>query len=228
MAGHNILKLESDLKDQLSIDKSDPITYYRLKWLIEGILVVKKLAYNSTEVDGISHEMATDFYLRLNDPNKNFELYAPTKYIMRSIKRYISDYLYYNYDKQEVDVSDPVVKNDFIKNMFPHVSDFTTKGSLEDIIKMIPGLIQKSYDKYIRYYKDSDEYKSTLISLYMSIYNQDIIIYDEYTDSSLLLFMYRLVINNIIKYVDNNIKDSDRSYYELDSIKVFEMSVDGG
>lgn len=220
---HNIIEIEKKLKEQYAKDKSDPLLYVLLKELTEGILVTKKLFDNSTDIDYVSHEVATDIYLKLNDKNKNFEIYAWTRYIMRSIKGYINYYLYYNRNKQQLLIEDPVDYRKFVKDNYPEL--FPVKyNELRDIINDIPEIILEFYNKNIRYYKDSELYKNTLISLYLSIYYDKLYVYKN-TDKDLLLFLYRMLIKTLSSIILSN---EDHKFFNYDNIKLFELNVSGG
>ena len=219
----NILELEQKLKDQLELDKSDPMTYQYLKDLIEGILTVKRYKDNAMDIDIISHEMATEFYFKLNNPNKEFRLYAPTKYLIKSIHRFIDSYNWWNVHKTEIEVPDLIDLYDFQLRMYPSLVD-KDLGSIEDTIREIPIFISKFYDDHIRYYKDSDEYKHTKIALLLSIYNQQITLYES-CDERLLRVFYKMIMDRLPKWILEESRYNE--YFDLDHIKLFELSIGG-
>ena len=85
----DIIALERRVKEVYAQDKSSPEMYTSIKELAAAILVVKNMAYNSTEVEEISHMLATDLYIKLNHEGMKVEKW--TKYIRLRLYRMRSD-----------------------------------------------------------------------------------------------------------------------------------------
>ena len=222
---HDIIKLESDVKLQFENDRSDANMYTTIKRLTEGILVTKRLTTNSSETDEISHEVATDLYIKINKEDNPLIVYAWTKYIMRSIKGYIREYLKYNKYKEDIVIRDPIDRREFMRSSYGSLGLINTSGDLVDTINEIPMLIDEFYDKYIRYSKEYYKYKSTKISLVLSVYHGKVICYDD-SDESLVRLLYNMLMKNISSKLFSYFDDIDRNfnfyYGSADSIKFSE------
>jgi hypothetical protein len=87
----DVIALERKVKEAFAKDRSSPEMYSTIKELAEAILVVKRMAFNATEVDEISHMLATDFYIKINHEGLVVEKW--TKYIRLRLYRMRNDYL---------------------------------------------------------------------------------------------------------------------------------------
>lgn len=221
--GHNIIKLEQELKDQYEKDRSDPHLYTCIKNLAEAIMVVKKKVDNSDDIDGIAHELATELYFRVNNPNKPRDIFLWTKYIMVVLQGFINGYMYWNHYKEYVIIDDPIEQYEFRKMLYDHTRVYDDQD-LRDAVTEIPKIIRKTYDIHTRYYKDSQEYKDTLISLYYSIYHGELTIYGN-TDKRVLKYLYMKTLASISTALRDN---PNRLVHNVDYIKLFELDISGG
>ena len=106
----DIIALERRVKEVYAQDKSSPEMYTSIKELAAAILVVKSMAYNSTEVEEISHMLATDLYIKLNHEGMKVEKW--TKYIRLRLYRMRSDYLKET-QGVEIQIDDPIEAEQF-------------------------------------------------------------------------------------------------------------------
>lgn len=171
MARRDIFALERKVKEAYAKDKSSPEMYTTIKELAAAILVVKSMAYDSKEVDEISHMLATDFYIKLNHEGLRVDKW--TKYIRLRLYRMRSDYLKET-QGLELTIDDPIDADEFadrcLGNGYFDASDQFSE--LQDVIDSLPDYFFKVFDKYIRYKKSSEEYRLVKISLMLTLEDQ--------------------------------------------------------
>lgn len=168
MAGkRDILALERRVKEVYATDKSSADMYLSIKELASAILVVKSMAYNSKEVDEISHMLATDFYIKLNHEGMKVEKW--TKYIRLRLYRMRSDYLKET-QGVEIQIDDPIEAEQFAERCLgSSYSSDVREFELEDTMRSLPNCFFSIYDKYIRYRKGSEEYRLVKLSIMFTL-----------------------------------------------------------
>lgn len=164
----DIFALERRVKEVYAQDKASPEMYTSMKELAEAILVVKRMAFDSVEVDEISHMLATDLYIKLN--HEGFKVEKWTKYIRLRLYRMRSDYLKET-QGVEIQIDDPIEAEEFSERCLGYRSyhEDETNMELSSVIDSLPEYFFRIYDKYVRYSKDSEEYRLVRLSLIYSI-----------------------------------------------------------
>lgn len=165
----DIIALERKVKDAFAKDRSSPEMYTTIKELAAAILVVKRMAFNATEVEEISHMLATDFYIKINHEGLVVEKW--TKYIRLRLYRFRNDYL----DETrgvEIEVNDIVEAERFRDSLF--ASSNTTRIEqaaleLDDVVRSLADIALEILDNYIHYKKDSAEYQFVMLSVMFTI-----------------------------------------------------------
>jgi hypothetical protein len=164
----DIIALERKVKETFANDRSSPEMYSTIKELAGAILVVKHMAFNSTEVEEISHMLATDFYIKINHEGLVVEKW--TKYIR--LRLYKMRSLYLDETKGiELEVKDIVEADQFRQVIFGSVNSATNQEvlELESVIQSIPNILLEIFDKYVRYKIGSSEYESVKLSVMLTI-----------------------------------------------------------
>lgn len=169
MAGkRDILALERRVKEVYATDKSSADMYSSIKELASAILVVKSMAFNSTEVDEISHMLATDFYIKINHEGMKVEKW--TKYIRLRLYRMRSDYLKET-QGVEIQIDDPIEAEKFAESCLGnrYYSAELREFELEDAVKSLSKCFFQIYDKYVRYKQGSEEYRLVKLSIIFTL-----------------------------------------------------------
>lgn len=204
----DIIALERRVKEVYAQDKSSPEMYTSIKELAAAILVVKSMAYNSTEVEEISHMLATDLYIKLNHEGMKVEKW--TKYIRLRLYRMRSDYLKET-QGVEIQIDDPIEAEQFTERCLggysykPDVIDM----ELSSVIDSLPDYFFQVYDKYVRYSKSSEEYRLVKLSIMFTVerriqFNEKdtvVLVGLDYTYESYVAFMITLIYKRIGVYL---------------------------
>ena len=165
----DIFALERKVKDAFANDKSSPEMYSTIKELAAAILVVKRMAFNSTEVDEISHMLATDFYLKINHEGLVVEKW--TKYIRLRLYKMRSDYL----DETkgvELEVPDLIEAEKFRDSLFGSSNSFRVEQAtmeLDDVLESLSEVVLNIFDKYVHYREGTNEYELVKLSVMFTI-----------------------------------------------------------
>lgn len=203
----DILALERRVKEVYAQDKSSPEMYTSIKELAEAILVVKNMAYNSTEVDEISHMLATDFYIKLNHEGMKVEKW--TKYIRLRLYRMRSDYLKET-QGVELQIDDPIEAEEFAERCLGgYYQSISSEVEMESVLDSLPEIFFQIYDKYVRYTKSSEEYRLVRLSLMFTLErriltkdnNVVVLIGLDYTYESYITFLINLIYKRIGVYL---------------------------
>lgn len=219
MRKRSILKLEQVVKYVYSTDKSSDEMYTSLYNLISAIITIKNIAFNYTEVDEISHRLATDVYLRLND-GSGWTIKSWTKYLWLRSKDYRDKYVNET-SNIELVVDDPVDLDYFITNTYKNMNRSLNYESLmnkrEELLEELPSLMSSLITKYIKYTEDHVLFRDIVISVKSTIYsrlaNNDYTIirkislfhYDE-IDYSYIGLLSNIVISKLLEYLDCNLR----------------------
>lgn len=198
---HNIIELESEVKRIYAEDKSSPEMYTAIKALAEALLVVKSIAFNYREADEMSHNLASDLYLKLN--NSNFEIRAWTKYIWKLCYSYRNRYIR-EVQRVELEVKDITDLYEIKDIAFPQLEatlDGYNQSELESLVSYIPKKILEIFDSVVHYKKGSQLYVNIKISVMNTIrYNGDL------DSSEILLYKLDKSYENYIKFLINVLK----------------------
>lgn len=204
----DIIALERRVKEVYAQNKSSPEMYTSIKELAAAILVVKSMAYNSTEVEEISHMLATDLYIKLNHEGMKVEKW--TKYIRLRLYRMRSDYLKET-QGVEIQIDDPIEAEQFTERCLGGHS-YKPDGidmELSSVIDSLPDYFFQMYDKYVRYSKSSEEYRLVKLSIMFTVerriqFNEKdtvVLIGLDYTYESYVAFMITLIYKRIGVYL---------------------------
>ena len=204
----DIIALERRVKEVYAQDKSSPEMYTSIKELAAAILVVKSMAYNSTEVEEISHMLATDLYIKLNHEGMKVEKW--TKYIRLRLYRMRSDYLKET-QGVEIQIDDPIEAEQFTERCLGGYS-YKPDGidmELSSVIDSLPDYFFQVYDKYVRYSKSSEEYRLVKLSIMFTVerriqFNEKdtvVLVGLDYTYESYVAFMITLIYKRIGVYL---------------------------
>lgn len=165
----DIIALERKVKEAFAKDKSAPEMYTTIKELAAAILVVKRMAFNSNEVDEISHMLATDFYLKINHEGLVVEKW--TKYIRLRLYNARSEYL--NETRGvEFEVSDVIEAEQFRDQLFGSANRFRTEQAameLDSVVQSMSTLALEILDSYVHYKPGTTEYEFIKISVMFTI-----------------------------------------------------------
>lgn len=165
----DIIALERKVKDAFAKDKSSPEMYTTIKELAAAILVVKRMAFNSTEVEEISHMLATDFYLKINHEGLVVEKW--TKYIRLRLYNVRSEYL----DETrgvEIEVKDLIEAERFRDTLFSSSNNFRVEQAameLENVVESLSTIALNIFDNYVHYRKGTNEYELVKLSVMFTI-----------------------------------------------------------
>lgn len=203
----DIFALERKVKDAYATDKSSGDMYTSIKDLASAILVTKRMAFDSTEVEEISHMLATDLYLRLN--HENFVVTRWTKYIRLRLYRMRSDWLSETRGV-ELEIKDVVEADRFKQVLFGSSAQLGSRQNiieLEDAVSSLSGAFLECFDMYVRYREDTWEYTRVKMSVMLTIedrikHNRDKIVLfklgSEY--ESYIRFMVNLIYKRLSVY----------------------------
>ena len=210
MAGgrKDILGLEKKVKEAYAKDKSSPEMYTTIKELAAAILVVKSMAFNSTEVDEISHMLAIDLYMNIN--HKGMKVEKWTKYIRLRLYRMRSNYLQET-QGIELQIDDPIEAEQFMDRCMGGYQ-YKPEGidmELSSVLDYLPDYFFKIYNNYVRYSKSSEEYRLVKLSILFTIErriltnNNDIVVLVglDYTYESYIKFMITLIYKRLGVYL---------------------------
>lgn len=198
MAKKNILALERKVKELFENDKSNPELYLAIKDLAEAILVVKGMAYNYIEADEISHNLASDLFMKLQE---GFVVWKWTKYIWMRLYNYRSSYI--NETRSTELYVEDLVDLDKMKHIVFPQAEATFNGynfyELESVVKSLPVRIKEIYDKYVRYKLESDEYTKIWMSIMLTVnYNKGFLNIDR-----IILFELDELYENYVRFMIN-------------------------
>lgn len=210
---YDVVELDDIVKEQARIDKSSPEMYSAIKELAEGVLVIRGLIRNDKELDEISHEAATDLYIKINDEEDPLEIVQWSGYLFRCMEGYVRQYLHFNRRREELVINDPVVEREFVLGLYSSLYPSTTTEELRDVAISIPGMIDEFYDNYTRYSTFTREYYDTKISIKLSIYHESIVVYGS-SDPRLVKLLYPMIMKCISSKLLNYYRDID---FNLDS-----------
>ena len=195
-------------------DRTSPELYVAIKDLAEAILVVKRLVQNAKQVEYISHELATDFYLDIS--SGALEVQCWTKYISLRLRTYRGRY-YDATSKIDVVVDDPLEASNLAENLYSSSQFQFSKVStaeLEDLIDYYPEFLFKQFDKIVRYNRGTLEYSRTLISVLLNITRQSTRTrthaFRSYDDSSYVELLSDILMRRLESY-SNILCDDKRS-----------------
>lgn len=165
----DIIALERKVKEAFAKDKSSPEMYTTIKDLAAAILVVKHMAFNSSEVDEISHMLATDFYIKINHEGLVVEKW--TKYIRLRLYNARSEYLSETRGV-EFEINDVVEAEEFQQQMFHSADRFRAEQAameLDSVVNSMSNLALSIFDSYVHYKPDTAEYQFLKISVMFTI-----------------------------------------------------------
>ena len=165
----DIIALERKVKEAFAKDKSSPEMYSTIKELAEAILVVKRMAFNSTEVDEISHMLATDFYIKINHEGLVVEKW--TKYIRLRLYRMRNDYLEETRGV-EIEINDIVEAEKFRDSLFGSLASTRVEQAvfeLDDVVHSLADIALEIFDKYVHYREGTEEYELIKLSVMFTI-----------------------------------------------------------
>lgn len=205
---HDILALERVVKEVYAQDPSNPELYTAIKNLAEAILVVKGMTFNHREADEISHNLATDFYIKIN--HQGLKVKCWTKYIRLRLYSFRSAYLKETSNTEFVidDLVDAERMRDMLYPQNRETEESYRYSELESVIDSLPTKIMSIFDKYVRYEVDSNEYNKVLASVQLSIsmnggFDIDKVILFELDDSyeCYVKFMINLISKRLAVYL---------------------------
>ncbi len=223
-----IIELESIVKEIYAKDKTSPELYTALKDLAERILVLKKLVKTRSEVEEISHNLATDFYLRIS--SGELEVVCWTKYIQLTLLTYRNMH-YSDTSKCQIVVDDASILHDFSNQLYSSSKfNLQRESSMEvdDYIKSIPDFLLIQFDKIVRYNKNTVEYTEVLISVLTSIIRKEYIVVNPhiYDDVEYVEVVVKCLMRRLNNYMDRVCKEDKKSYNLYDIIDTYKSFAD--
>lgn len=227
MSTSDILVLESKVKEIYARDKSDPELYTAIYNLAEKILVLKRIVKTSSEVHELAHNLASDFYIRLN--HEDWTVVCWTKYIQLTLLTYRSKY-YDETSKCQFTVDDVNKLDEFTNTMYSSSKFTMSKYStleIENYIESLPDFIYKHYDKVVRYTKHTKEYSDHLMSVLCSIMNDRIITVGKTADRLYVEFLVKVLmkrLNNYMNRVCETRKKEVEMYDVISAYKSFDLN----
>lgn len=198
----NVLFIEEEIKVIYEEDKSNPMLYVKLKCLSEVILKTKSMAFYYEEIDEISHDLAADIFMDINNKDNPLQIKYFSKYISLKLFKYREKYLEYKSDFILEDVSDlyRIVDTFIFKDKYSFFE-------LDDLMKSIPSKIKYIFDDYIRYKRGSEKYNCIWTSIVKTInYNKG------FNIKVIKLFKLDKSYLPYIKFLVNIIKEELRVY----------------
>lgn len=221
----NILALEQEVKKQYALDRSDGHMYETIKDLASAILVVKKLAFNSTEVDEISHMCAEDLFIKINYEGLNIEGW--TKYVYYRLLQARSQYLW-ECRKVEIEINDPIDSNilaDTICNQSNTLQKSINLSEMYDTIESISYEISDIFDKYVRYSKSSIRYSNIKSSILLTFDHyirtgklEVISMNTDSDDNSYIILLIKLIKKEISYKLRTVCEEHDSNIYSMNNL----------
>lgn len=205
----DVLALERRVKEVYATDKSSGDMYSAIKDLASAILVTKKMAFDSTEVEEISHMLATDFYLKIN--HEGLVVTKWTKYIRLRLYKMREEWLGETRGV-ELEVKDIVEAERFKNVIFGSAYQLGHNNQriieLEDALRSLSNIVLDIFDKYVRYREGTWEYNHTKISVMLTI--EDKMKYDR---GRIILFRLGSEYESYIRFMVNLIYKRLSVYY---------------
>ena len=165
----DIFALEAKVKQAYAENKASEQMYLAIKELATAILIVKKMSYDYTEIEEMSHIMATELYVKLN--YEDYEVHCWTKYIRLRLNKIRENYL--NETRRvELSIDDIVDATRFRDSMFGssmYAQSSINEFELIDFTEKLSGLVLYIFDKYVRYRSETEEYEFVKLSFMFTI-----------------------------------------------------------
>lgn len=230
----DIFALEAKVKQAYAENKASEQMYLTIKELATAILIVKKMSYDYTEIEEMSHIMATELYVKLN--YENYEVHCWTKYIRLRLNKIRENYL--NETRRvELSIDDIVDATRFRDSMFGssmYAQSSINEFELIDFTEKLSGLVLYIFDKYVRYRSDTEEYEFVKLSFMFTIedrikHNRGRIVLINLDNSyeSYIRFIVNLVYKKLGIYLHRYLGEDQSRIDELNSLVTSNWNVEG-
>lgn len=226
MSSSSILSLEAEVKRIYAEDPASPELYTAIYNLAEKILVLKRIVKIRAEVHELAHNLASDFYIKLN--NEDWTVVCWTKYIRLMLLSYRSKY-YDETSKCQLTIDDVNKLEDFTNTIY-NSSKFTMSKystlEIEDFIDTLPDFIFKHYDKIVRYKKNSIEYCDYKISVLTSLIRNEIVCIGKRTDREYVEFLTKMIMKRLQNYMNKVCETRRKEVEKYDVVSTYKSFTD--
>ena len=230
----DIFALEAKVKQAYAENKASEQMYLAIKELATAILIVKKMSYDYTEIEEMSHIMATELYVKLN--YEDYEVHCWTKYIRLRLNKIRENYL--NETRRvELSIDDIVDATSFRDSMFGssmYAQSSINEFELIDFTEKLSGLVLYIFDKYVRYRSETEEYEFVKLSFMFTIedrikHNRGRIVLINLDNSyeSYIRFIVNLVYKKLGIYLHRYLGEDQSRIDELNSLVTSNWNVEG-
>lgn len=230
----DIFALEAKVKQAYAENKASEQMYLAIKELATAILIVKKMSYDYTEIEEMSHIMATELYVKLN--YEDYEVHCWTKYIRLRLNKIRENYL--NETRRvELSIDDIVDATRFRDSMFGssmYAQSSINEFELIDFTEKLSGLVLYIFDKYVRYRSETEEYEFVKLSFMFTIedrikHNRGRIVLINLDNSyeSYIRFIVNLVYKKLGIYLHRYLGEDQSRIDELNSLVTSNWNVEG-